>query len=110
MKSRRGFLGALTAVSGAGLGLTIVAAPRAQSGGPSPAPKPTPAAKPPTPAALAVAATFRTFDSALTDTELTVIARNIDANRSAAAGLNRASKPLLNSDEMAARFAVSSKR
>ncbi|GAC1534584.1 MAG: hypothetical protein NVS2B17_03820 [Candidatus Velthaea sp.] len=75
----------------------------------SPSPHPTKqpsTGKPPSAAALAIAATFRSFDPALTDDELRTIAKNIDDNRAAGTELNPRKKPLKNSDEPVTRFAA----
>jgi hypothetical protein len=97
MKNRRGFLAALSAVSGTALGL--VAAAKSDA-------RPTPA---PSAAALAIAATFRAFDPHLTEDELRKIARNIDDNRTGAA-LDPKKKPLRNSDEPVVRFSAQNAR
>jgi hypothetical protein len=107
VKNRRGFLTALTAVSGTALGLAAAAKGSAQSSSESSASPPpaTKAAKKPTPAALAVAATFRAFDPRLSDAEVRAIAVTIDENR-AGAVLNPKKKPLHNWNEIVARFAA----
>jgi len=58
------------------------------------------------PAALAVAATFRTFDPQLSDDEIAHIAREIDALRALGAGLNPKRRPLRNADDLIVRFTV----
>jgi hypothetical protein len=97
MKNRRAFLAALSAVSGTALGL--VAAAKSDT-------RPTPA---PSAAALAIAATFRTFDPHLTEDELRKIARTIDDNRTGAV-LDPKKKPLRNSDEPVVRFSAQNAR
>ncbi|GAC1414143.1 MAG: hypothetical protein NVSMB64_24340 [Candidatus Velthaea sp.] len=75
----------------------------------SPSPHPTKqpsTGKPPSAAAVAMAATFRSFDPALSDDQLHQIAQNIDDNRAAGAQLNPRKKPLKNSDEPVARFSA----
>ena len=49
---------------------------------------------------------MRAFDPALTDDEVTTIARGIDADRATAAQLNPKKKRLRNGDEPAVRFTV----
>jgi hypothetical protein len=97
MKNRRGFLAALSAVSGTALGLVATAKSAA---------RPAPAASA---AALAIAATFRAFDPHLTEDELRKIARTIDDNRTGAV-LDPKKKPLRNSDEPVVRFSVRNAR
>jgi hypothetical protein len=105
MKNRRGFLAALSAVSGTALGLVAAAKSDAR-----PTPPPTPRASPaPSAAALAIAATFRAFDPHLTEDELRKIARTIDDNRTGAV-LDPKKKPLRNSDEPVVRFSAQNAR
>ncbi len=120
MKNRRGFLTALTAVSGTALAFTVAAqadlrpagaAPSDAAAAPSESGRPNsaPPSSPPKPRAvpsseaLAIAATFRRFDAKLTDADIERIAGKIDDSR-AGAVLNPKKKPLRNSDEMVARF------
>jgi hypothetical protein len=99
MKNRRGFLVALSGISGA----VAVAPLVAETAAPAAAAAPE---KAPSAAALAIAATFRAFDARLRDADLTAIARGIDESRAAGVGLNPATHPLANSDEMVVRFAA----
>lgn len=72
---------------------------------PAAAPVSSPQPEAPSAAALAMAATFRAFDSELSDDELRRIAARIDENRMGAA-LNPKTRPLRNADEPVGRFAV----
>lgn len=56
--------------------------------------------------AMAMALTYRRFDSALSDAELETIARGIDRKRGAGALLNRKGAVLKNGDEPITRFTV----
>ena len=110
MKNRRGFLAALSAVSGTALGLVAAAKSDARPASSTPRARPAPRATPaPSAAALAIAATFRAFDPHLTEDELRKIARNIDDNRTGAA-LDPKKKPLRNSDEPVVRFSAQNAR
>lgn len=74
-----------------------------------PAPPPKRIARPakrPSAAALAVAATFRRFDSRLDDAEIETIARGIDDGVKAGTALNPKKRPLRNGDEPVTIFTV----
>jgi ABC-type transport system substrate-binding protein len=102
MKKRRSFLAAVA--SGAvGLSLGARDPSAAQS---TPPPAPAASGKTPSAAALAAARAMRTFDPALTDSEVAEIATGIDANRAAAAVLDPKKKRLANCDEPVLRFAA----
>ena len=62
--------------------------------------------KPPTAAALALAATMRGFDRALSATELDTIARGIDAMRALGPQFNPRRQPLRNAEEPIAQVHV----
>jgi hypothetical protein len=113
MKNRRSFLA--TVVSG-GTALALAKAePAVAQSSPSPAPSPSgkpapsPSAKPATAASLAIAATFRKFDGALSDDDLQTIARAVDANNDAARSLNPKKKRLANGAAPAVHFAAAGK-
>jgi hypothetical protein len=100
MKNRRSFLAAVVS-GGTALALAKVDPAVAQS-----SPVSSPSAKPPTAASLAIAATFRKFDGALSDADLQTIARAIDANNDTARSLNPKKKRLANGAAPAVHFAV----
>ncbi len=117
VKNRKAFLAAL---SFTGASLALRARSDAQQS-PSPAPsaaatparevappatKRRPKQKGPSAAALAVATTFRRFDSSLNDEDITTIARGIDDSVKAGASLNPKKKPLRNGDEPVTIFTV----
>jgi hypothetical protein len=105
MKNRRSFL---AAVAGGGVSLALLSkAADAQTDAPAmPAPSPSGKVKPPSALSLATAATFRRFDSQLSDEQVTSIARALDENRDAGSALNPKKKRLKNSDEPVTRFAA----
>ncbi len=78
---------------------------RAATGAAAPAPVSSTAPNTPSPASLAMAATFRAFDPELSDDEVHRIALGIDETRTGGV-LDAGTRPLRNSDEMAARFAA----
>jgi hypothetical protein len=115
MKNRRSFL---AAVASGGVGLALMskgagaqtetpapAAPSAKS--PHPARQPA-TGKPPSAVAVAMAATFRSFDPHLTDSQLATIAKSIDDNRAAGARLNPKRARLRNGNEPVTHFTVPS--
>lgn len=107
MADRRSFLGA---VSGVAASVLLAAPADAQTPAPSALPggaaKPSASPKPPTALAASIAASMRTFDPALSDSELETIAHGIDDNRGGEARPNPKRAPLHNGDEPVTRFSV----
>ena len=105
MPDRKTFLAAGIAAAAA-LGANAEAQTAAPAASPSPAPPATPA-PPPSAAAAALAASMRRFDPALTDTDVTSIANDIDARIRRGARLNPDKGTFLkNGDEPITRFAA----
>jgi hypothetical protein len=111
MADRRSFLGA---VSGVAATVLFAKAADAQTTAPvpaSPVPKPSASPKPPTAEAVAIAASMRRFDPALSDADLDKIAHGIDDNRRGEARLNpRRATALRNGDEPVTHFSVKGER
>ena len=115
MKNRRSFL---AAVASGGVGLALMskgAAAQTEAPAPAtpPAKSPHPArqpstGKPPSAVAVALAATFRSFDTGLTDDQLDKIAKSIDDNRAAGVQLNPKRARLRNANEPVTHFTVPS--
>jgi hypothetical protein len=92
-----------------GLGVSLMAADGgAQTPPPSASASPfvRPSGKPPSAVAVALAATMRSFDPALSAPELDGIARKIDAMRALGPQLNPKARPLRNAEDLIVQFHV----